>query len=30
MLEHEERGLQFLFKLRHTNKVKELVSRIAA
>jgi hypothetical protein len=28
MLEHEERGLPFLFKLRHTNKVRELVSRM--
>ena len=25
MLEHEERGLPYLFKLRHTKKVKELV-----
>jgi hypothetical protein len=28
MLEHEERGLPYLFKLRHTAKVKELVTRM--
>ena len=28
MLEHEERGLPYLFKLRHTAKVKELVVRM--
>jgi Transposase DDE domain group 1 len=28
MLEHEERGLPYLFKLRHTPKVKELVVRM--
>jgi hypothetical protein len=28
MLEHEERGLPYLFKLCHTPKVKELVIRI--
>lgn len=28
MLEHEERGLPYLFKLRHTAKVKELVQRM--
>jgi hypothetical protein len=28
MLEHEERGLPFLFKMRHTAKVKELVTRM--
>ena len=28
MLEHEERGLPYLFKLRHTAKVKDLVTRM--
>ena len=28
MLEHEERGLPYLFELRHTPKVKELVVRM--
>jgi hypothetical protein len=28
MLEHEERGLPYLFKLRHTSKVKDLVLRM--
>lgn len=28
MLEHEERGLPYLFKMRHTAKVKELVKRM--
>jgi hypothetical protein len=28
MLEHEQRGLPYLFKLRHTAKVKELVARM--
>jgi hypothetical protein len=28
MLEHEDRGLPFLFKMRHTAKVKELVQRM--
>jgi len=28
MLEHEQRGLPYLFKLRHTAKVKELVNRM--
>lgn len=28
MLEHEERGLPYLFKLRHTTKVKDLVVRM--
>ena len=28
MLEHEERGLPYLFRLRHTPKVKELVVRM--
>lgn len=28
MLEHEQRSLPYLFKLRHTAKVKELVTRM--
>lgn len=28
MLEHEERGLPYLFKLRHTTRVRELVTRM--
>jgi hypothetical protein len=28
MLEHEERGLPYLFKLRHTARIKELVTRM--
>ncbi len=28
MLEHEQRGLPYLFKMRHTTKVKELVARM--